>query len=59
MPMSESTKDVFQKWAALPEWEQQARRFGANENAIKLLKIISTTVAMLSWPFRGWMRKEN
>jgi hypothetical protein len=52
MRSSTDNGDVFNKWAALPEWEKQARRFGANENAIKVLKILSLIVAMLSWPFR-------
>jgi len=50
-------KDMFQKWAAMPAWEQHARRFGGPESAFRLLKFLSLTVAVLSWPFRGWKRR--
>jgi len=30
--------DIFSKWARLPEWEKQARSFGANKNAIQVVK---------------------
>ena len=47
-------KNVFQKWAAMPAWEQHARKFTGPESAFQLLKIIPLTAALLSWPFRGW-----
>jgi hypothetical protein len=65
MKMDQFTeKDVFNKWTALPEWEQRYMRFYATapESAYKALKIVFLTAAMLSWPCRGWKRyngKEN
>jgi hypothetical protein len=57
--MQNRTDDVFNKWAAKPEWEKQARRFYpySPEWEFKALKIASLIAAMLSWPFRGWKRK--
>jgi hypothetical protein len=53
--------DVFNKWAALPEWEKHYRRFYATapQSAYKALRIAFLMTAILSWPFRGWKRREN
>jgi hypothetical protein len=55
------TKDVFQRWAAMPEWEKRYRRFYAiaPESAYKALKIAFLITAILSGPFRGWKRRSG
>jgi len=55
----QSSKDIFEKWAAMPEWEKNYRRFyaPAPESAYKALKIAFLITAISSWPFKGWRKK--